>query len=612
MATSNRSRSRSRPDADSGSIPDAALAAAHDDIVAFAEELTRINGEPVDYSGPYRFWKEPLRAVVDPDTERVHAWKMGRGLGKTEQSTLPELYLSVTRRMHDALHAIPRSDQLNSYMKRTMARKVETSAGDPPILEAALESGSLAVKRNKFRSGSFLEGRSAWADGRSIQGFHGGFGAADEIQNWTPPAIANLKEAIDEGMSRILLTGTPDYEDTVYHQHWQSSTQHRWHYACPECATTQTVTLDSVAVIDTNPKRWGIHCRQCGQRLDKDTILAEGDWQATNPQGVHRGYTMSQLLSPRHDLDEIMRDRELPSTSKGDFYRYKLARFYSGGAKPIPEAAIYACCTDERSLHEAKVEDTPHFAGVDWGGGESAQTVVLVATVSDRDQKGFPTSLTIQTVERIDYDSRADELRQVADILDRFEVGADGRCVADLGYGSAHVESLQNGDARENPIPESGWGSNVIGHRFENVAEDAGSKWRYLAQDGRQVRAYQPPWANHVFDLFPEVQGYDETPSAGDIEDDYDVDRTPIKRIRIPYSNDTATQTRMQWWFPHLTAVKREFEETKSGKKKERITTFQDNQNDDGFYALTYCLTAMCLGAKTGGFVPHSVGGMTA
>jgi len=333
-----------------GSVPTEELEAASDDIIAWAESLAKIDGQRLDYSGDYQYWQEPLRGVMNPDTERIHIWKMARGMGKTVQSALPLIKIPSTRQMHDVIHTVPRSDQLNSFMKRTVARLIETSRGNPPVLEAMLSDTSVAVKRNKWRTGSFLEGRSSWGDGRSIQGFHGSYGNADEVQNWTAEALANLKEAIDSGMARLLFTGTPNYEGTVYHEHWQESTQHRWHYTCPHCGTDQTVTIDSVQVIDTDPKRWGLFCRQCDHSLDKTDILHDGFWQATNPSGVHRGYTISQLLSPRHPLDEVMRSRGLASTSKAEFYRFKLAQFYSGGAKPIPEAAIYPVCDDQIGL----------------------------------------------------------------------------------------------------------------------------------------------------------------------------------------------------------------------------------------------------------------------
>lgn len=599
-------------DTSDGSIPDAELREARNDIVAWAEHLVKINGTRMDYSGDYQYWQEPLRAVMREDTERIHIWKMARGMGKTVQSSIPEVMIPTTRQMHDVIHTVPRSDQLNSFMKRTVARMVETSRGDPPILEAMLEDSRLAVKRNKFKTGSFLEGRSAWGDGRSIQGFHGQFGTADECQNWTSAALSNLKEAIDSGMARVLLTGTPDYEGTVYHEHWQESSQHRWHYACPECSTEQTITLDSVDVVDTNPKRWGLFCRQCGEDLDEDAIRREGFWQATNPNSVHRGYTINQLISPRHPLDEVMRSRELASTSKGDFYRFKLARFYSGGAKPIPEAAIYSCCDDSISLqHRSEPEDGPYYLGIDWGGGESSDTMVVALTVDERQQDHWPKAVTIRNVERVEYEHRTEELRKVAQVLDRFNIGSSGRAMADLGYGEAHVDAMQNGDMRDNPIPERGWGSSITGHRFDlSASNDTDGKWPFLKRDGKRVHAAQPPWANRVFDLFPEVQGYDSAPDADAVE--YETQRTPDKRIRIPYSDTVETRDTMNYWFDHLTSIKREFEERKSGSRVERITTFQDNQKDDGFYALIYSYTAACLGGKRGGFEPMHITGGTA
>lgn len=333
-------------------------------------------------------------------------------------------------------------------------------------------------------------------------------------------------------------------------------------------------------------------------------ILENGFWQATNDTAVHRGYTMNQLLSPRHPLDEVMRARELASTTKAEFMRFKLAQFYSGGAKPIPEAAIYACCDDQISLqHRADPELGPYFAGIDWGGGENADTMVVICTVEGRQKDHWPTGITIRNVERVEYDHRTEELRKVAGILDRFRIGKDGRAVADLGYGEAHVDVMQNGDSRENAIPDRGWGSHITGHRFSlSSSTDPGGKWPFLKRDGKTVQAAQPPWANRVFDLFPEVQGYDETLDADEAE--YTTERTPDKRIRIPYADQVETRDTMNYWFDHLTSVKREFQETKSGTRKERITTFQANQKDDGFYSLIYAYTAACLGGKRGGYEP--------
>jgi hypothetical protein len=333
-------------------------------------------------------------------------------------------------------------------------------------------------------------------------------------------------------------------------------------------------------------------------------ILHNGFWQATNDTAVHRGYTINQLLSPRHPLDEVMQTRELASTTKAEFKRFKMAQFYSGGAKPIPEAAIYACCDDQISLqHRADPDMGPYFAGIDWGGGENADTIVVICTVEGRQKDHWPEQITIRNVERVEYDHRTEELRKVAGILDRFGIGSNGRAVADLGYGEAHVDVMQNGDSRENAIPERGWGSHITGHRFSlSSSNDPGGKWPFLKRDGKTVNAAQPPWANRVFDLFPEVQGYDKTLDPD--EADYTTERTPDKRIRIPYADQVETRDTMNYWFDHLTSVKREFQETKSGSRKERITTFQANQKDDGFYSLIYSYTAACLGGKRGGYEP--------
>ena len=171
-------------------IPDAALRMAYADPVQFGEQLCSVGGEPMDFSGQFRFWKEPLRAVCDPSTERVHVWNMARGVGKTEQGSLAYLFNPVTNPYNDAMYSVPRSDQLSSFIKMKVQRKVEGSRrgheDNPPFLQTLFRDSEISVKRNELKtppeaSGSILQARSAWGGGKAIQEFHGAFGIADEV-----------------------------------------------------------------------------------------------------------------------------------------------------------------------------------------------------------------------------------------------------------------------------------------------------------------------------------------------------------------------------------------------------------------------------------------------
>jgi len=585
---------------------------AGDDIIRWCEDLTTIDGDPMDYSGGFRFWKEPMRAVVDPETPEEHLWCIARGVGKTEQSARVKWYFGTTQKMRDCIYSTPRMRQIRTFQKTIVRRMVDGSRGDPPILKGLLDTSDVHVQRNDLRSppngpGSVLEARSAWNDGNQIQGYHGHFGIADETQQWTRPAIENLKNAVDKGNQRILFTGTPNFEGTVYHEYWLESDQREWFFDCPECGHAQTVTMDSVRLVETDPKSWERHCKECSEQVDKDTILSEGYWKATNPDAVRRGYHFSQLVSPRHELDYIMREYDRPTTPEGDFIRYRLARFYSGAAKPIPEQAIQRVSDPDRALRQVGLEDEPHFIGVDHGGGESSDTIAVVIHVNERDE-GTPSRITVDTVELINADTRAEERRKIADLMVRFGIPERGRAVFDMGYGSEGVELFQNGDANPNQIPEYGWGSLVLGHRFGKLDRETG-EWPYMKLDDRVLRAYQPPWANRIVRLFPDEQGYDDTSHADDVE--YEVRRTNKDGISIPYHDDPDTREIIDYWTNHLTAVKREFKESdETGKKKEYFSTFGTNQKDDGFYALLYAYTAAVVGPTSTSGDITSVGGM--
>lgn len=592
-------------------IPPEVFRRAGQDIVAWCEDLTTIDGRPIDYSGGFRFLKEPLRAVVDPDAPDIHIWNFARGLGKTEQAARVKWHFATTNKFRDVIYSTPRMRQIRTFQKTVVRRMVDGSRGDPPYLQTKVDSPDVRVQRNDIVSppngtGSVLEARSAWNDGNQIQGFHGHFGNGDEIQQWTRPAIENFKNAIDKGISRLLFTGTPNFEGTVYHEYWMESDRREWFFDCPECGAEQTVTLDSVELVDTDPNTWERHCKTCGEVVDKDTILQTGEWKPTNPDGLHRGYHASQLISPRHDLDHVMREYNRVTTPEGDFVRYRLADFYSGAAKPIPEQAIQRVSDETRAIRHVGLEDEPHFLGVDFGGGESSDTIAVVIHVKER-QENYPTKVEVDAVELVDADTRRDERRQIADLVTRFNLPERGRGVMDMGYGSEAVDLFQYGDDNPNSIPSHGWGSLIYGHRFNPVNRETG-EWDYMTEDDKILKAYQPPWANRVVRLFPTTQGYDDVSHADEV--DYPVRRSEDVGISIPYHDDPDTREIMDYWTDHLTAVKREFKESdETGKKKEYFTTFGANQKDDGFYALLYAYTAAVVGptSTTGGIT--TVGG---
>ena len=615
---SDEATQRLRDGADDGAIPDGVLQRANQDIIRFGEDLISVDGQPMDFSGQYRYWKQPLRDAADPDTPRHHVWTFGRGLGKSVDAALLYLNIPATNRMTDALYATPRADQLSSFMNMHVDRMVSGSRRGSedatPILKAMLDGG-LNIKRNQFLTppagtGSIMESRTAWSDGKALQGFHGAIGVADEFGQWTKEALGNLKNAIDKPLKgnadtsgetdgRVVMTGTPTHEGTVFHEYWEEADQHEWTWPCPDCDTRQVTGMDNVEMTNTDPRNWELHCRACGQQVTKDYIMDSGDWEPTNPDGIHRGYHMGRLASPRHSINEVMREYNRPSTSKQQFHNFVLGRFYSGAAKPIPSQSFQHATDPSLTIATQSLGDVAHFCGVDWGGGEGSETVVVVIHVGQKDEKGFPQDVTVDNVIPVTYDSRGDELRQVAAILDRFGLRNQGRAVADRGFGSAHVDALQNGTKDAPAVPDHGHGSRVIGHRFSNNLSREQGRYDYLKKEARNVVAYKPQWVNHVIDLFPDVQGFDQTGHADEV--DHDVRRTPDSSITIPYADDPDTRERMDYFKQQLTALKREYKSSdESGRKKEYFTTFTDQQKDDAVMALVYAYTAAVLGSTSG------------
>lgn len=101
---------------------------------------------------------------------------------------------------------------------------------------------------------------------------------------------------------KVFLVSTPTIESlSRIHKEWMASDQRRFHVACPECQTPQTLLWDNLKWTEGHPETAVYHCSACGVGIaehHKAAMLAAGFWQASCPESDVVGFHINALYTP--------------------------------------------------------------------------------------------------------------------------------------------------------------------------------------------------------------------------------------------------------------------------------------------------------------------------
>jgi hypothetical protein len=334
----------------------------------FAERAIRLQG------APFSLAERPYLDAVYRATARNLVIRASR---QVEKSTL-----LANRLIYDAhrfpgiqiLFVAPRIDQAHLFSNARLQPRISES----PIVRRLLWpwQRKIPVRDIVFANSSRIYIRAAFHSADGCRGISADELFVDEFQDLAPGSLPVLQETLSHSHhARTILTGTPKMLENHLEGIYRQSTACEWQVPCLHCGN-QCLMDDRVLGAAS------LICPQCQTPIDSRA----GKWVSRNPHSSWGdGYTINHLMVPWLNIHDILERQRTYDRAK--FVNEVLGLPTSLGDHIISRDEIEACCEDRPFA--ASLADIPPVcrtllvAGIDWGGGSTSGTVLVIGHLVD-------------------------------------------------------------------------------------------------------------------------------------------------------------------------------------------------------------------------------------
>jgi hypothetical protein len=330
----------------------------------FCEQFVVLKDQPIKFTG-----RGYLGEVLASTAQRL-VLRCSRQVEKSTLLVNRILYHAVTVPGIQMLLVCPRREQASVFSNTRLMPAI----ADSPFLRRLLlgrKNRRPQVMNCRFANGSELFVRAAFHSADAVRGLSADVLFVDEFQDIAAGDLAVLQETLSHSTrGEIVLTGTPKLIDNHLEDVFRQSTACEWLVPCPGC---QRQTRLDERVLDPR----GLCCPECDQQLNP----RRGKWVARNPNSAWGdGYWINHLMVPWLNADEILARQAAYDPAR--FRNECLGLPCALGDHVITQAEIEACCEDRpMAKRQADVPAEGRdqlIAGIDWGGGASSATVLVI------------------------------------------------------------------------------------------------------------------------------------------------------------------------------------------------------------------------------------------
>jgi hypothetical protein len=379
--------------------------------INFCRRLVYLKGKLITFDG------RPYLSAIFASTARNLVLRASRQVEKSTFLALKILFLAASCPGIQLLYVCPRDEQALIFVHSKLMPLLDES----PLLRQVLLGNCRRkppVRNMRFANGSQLFVRAAFHSADAVRGISADVLLIDEFQDIAAGDLPVLQETLSHAeRGSTILAGTPKLDDNHLQAMFNQSTSNEWTTTCSDCG--KNVIPDERCLGST-----GIACPQCQVSLD----LSTGRWVPRNPDATWGdGFWINYLMVPwAQNYDQFLERQRVY-----DFARFKnevLGLPVSLGDHLVTIVELQACCTNKPMAQS--INDVPaHFrdniiAGIDWGGGGTARTVIVVGYT--RPDAVFE----VCHFSRFRGDEDPDRVsRLVAEVCENFQVrwiGADG------------------------------------------------------------------------------------------------------------------------------------------------------------------------------------------
>jgi hypothetical protein len=417
-----------------------------------------------------------------------------------------------------AIYTAPRMDQVSRFSRDRFRRAIIDAPGLRGNISQIreLEDEVPAISRMPFANGSLCYMLSAWGDFSAIRNIPADFVAVDEMQDIQSEALPVVEEAMSHSKHRrMVLVGTASDFGSQFERLWQQSDQKEW---------------DGDAWVPQKPENRFYSGYHMDQRM-ASWILELPEGHPDSIEGKRRRYP------ERRFINEV------------------LGLFYRGLAKPLLPEDLLACRDLTLGFMESLAPPTPSYAGVDWGGGQFAFTVIWIL-LHQPDER-------YRTIYVHKFDER-DPMKQVATIANLVTLFNVKQLVADIGYGAVQVSELQKKFA-----------SRVVGCQYVRRPEIP-LEVKTHDEHGQRI-AQMMVLADRSFWIETAIDDIKHKDANGAL----------APRFILPWKEPLE----VEWILDHFTCWEMEEQETVSGKRYHHYT-HPEGQPDDAGHAYIYARIA--------------------
>jgi len=338
-------------------------------LLEFCTRFVYLRGKPLSFVG------RDYLAGVYASTNRNLVLRCSRQVEKTTLLANQIIFEAVTRPGVQIIMVCPRLEQASVFSNSRLRPAIEQS----PLLRRSLlgsRNRRPQVLNIRFANESQLYIRAAFHSADAVRGLSADLLLIDEFQDIAAGDLPVLQETLSHSAQpRIIITGTPKLIDNHLESVFRKSTACEWLVPCAGCH--KEVALDE-RVLGTK----GLTCPTCSQVLNP----RQGRWVARNPDSHWGdGYWVNHLMVPWLTVDEVL--LRLETYDPARFKNECLGLPTALGDHIITREEIEACCLN-RPLARTLADVPPEgrgclFAGIDWGGGGTSATVLVIGYIRD-------------------------------------------------------------------------------------------------------------------------------------------------------------------------------------------------------------------------------------
>jgi len=281
------------------------------------------------------------------DTSRFQVIKKCVQVGATVAFTLKSAFFCKKGKMN-VIYTMPSDEDVSDFVKT----KADMIFKANPELRDDFKSDTIGLKQigDRFIYYNGTKSKTASLSKSADLLIH------DEIDRSDLKIVEQFRSRLaNSDYKGIWYLSNPSIVGVGIDEFWQKSDKKEWFITCKGCGLEQYLKWEDN--IDEINKKYV--CKDCGKEFSNNDRRL-GHWIATDPGKEMSGYHISQMMSPKWTVSDLLREKE----DKGeDYFRnFYLGEPYSAGEDIGLRQAITDIWTDEELE-----KNGPYYMGIDIG-----------------------------------------------------------------------------------------------------------------------------------------------------------------------------------------------------------------------------------------------------